>query len=128
MRDAGRGGDVGDARLEVAVALLNNGAQASRRPLSFVHMPVELSNGFEDKVYEPLEVLNIGDARVYLGLIHLHDGAEGARRRIDVSRRHLADFGISTPCGWGRRPADQRIEDLLALEAQVADDMQAAPV
>ena len=114
--------------LAAAVRLFNNAAQVSLRPLSFVHMPVDLTNGTEDRVYEPLQDLNVGDARVYLGLVHLQDGAPGARRRIDVARRHLADFGIATPCGWGRRPPDQRIEDLLALEAQVADDMQATPV
>jgi hypothetical protein len=89
-----------------------------------VHMPVQLADQ-RDGHYAPLDDLDVGDARVYLGLIDISDGVEGALRRVELASRHLADFGVSTPCGWGRRPADQRIEDLLALDAEVAEAVRA---
>ena len=51
----------------------------------------------------------------------MSDGLEGALARAEIARRHLDDFGVGTPCGWGRRPASERIEDLLALNAEVAE-------
>jgi hypothetical protein len=88
--------------------------------VDFVHMPVQLADQ-RDGHYAPLEHLDVGDARVYLGLIDVSDGLEGALKRIEIAKRHLADFGVGTPCGWGRRPASERIEDLLELNARVAE-------
>jgi hypothetical protein len=105
--------------LGTGVEMLNRGVVACGRRVDFVHMPVQLSD-VRDGHYAPLEDLDVGDARVYLGLVDVSDGLEGARARIELARRHLADFGVATPCGWGRRPADQRVEDLLALNAEVA--------
>jgi hypothetical protein len=87
--------------------------------VDFVHMPVQLADQ-RDGHYAPLDDLAVGDARVYLGLIDLSDGVEGALKRIALAKAHLADFGVATPCGWGRRPKSQRIGDLLKLDAEVA--------
>ena len=107
--------------LAVSVAMTNAGVDALSRPVDFVHMPVQLSNGFEDDYYQPLSDLAAGDARIYLGLVHLHDGKGGTLRRIGLARKYLPEFGISTQCGWGRRPPDQRIEDLLQLHTDIAN-------
>ena len=56
----------------------------------------------------------------YLGLIHLHDGVDGALQRMEIAAKYLPNFGISTQCGWGRRPPEQKIEDLLQLHADIA--------
>ena len=58
---------------------------------------------------------------MYLGLLDVSDGLEGALERVEIARRHLDDFGVGTPCGWGRRPASESIEELLALNAEVAE-------
>ena len=42
-------------------------------------------------------------------------------RRTEVDRRHLGSFGLATACGWGRRPVEERVEDILALERAVAE-------
>ncbi len=106
--------------LGVAVDILNAGVRACGRRVEFVHMPVQLARA-DDDFYAPLQRLDVDGARVYLGLIDPSDGVEGALRRIDVARRHLASFGVATPCGWGRRPASERIEDLLELNRAVAE-------
>ncbi|MCC7413099.1 MAG: hypothetical protein IT495_15900 [Gammaproteobacteria bacterium] len=116
--DAGHFCEIKD--LNVSVDMANAGAQACARPVQFVQLSVQLSNGAKDAYYEPLRRLAIGDARVYLGLIHLHDGVDGALKRMAIARKYLPDFGISTQCGWGRRPLEQKIEDLLQLHADIA--------
>jgi hypothetical protein len=42
-------------------------------------------------------------------------------QRIEIARRHLADFGIATACGWGRRPLSEKIADIIALNRDVAE-------
>lgn len=109
--------------LGVAVEMLNAGASACGRPVNFVHMPVQLADGHRDDFYKPLAQLDVGAARIYLGLIDPVDGVQGAMTRIGVARRHLADFGVATPCGWGRRPRSQTLQSLLELHRQVARAM-----
>ena len=107
--------------LNVGVDMLNAGARACRRRVDFVHMPVQFGDGFRDGFYAPLERLEVGGARVYLGLIDPTDGVDGALRRSEVARRHLSSFGLATACGWGRRPVEERVEDILSLERAVAE-------
>jgi hypothetical protein len=106
--------------LGTGVEMLNRGVVACGRRVDFVHMPVQLAD-LRDGHYAPLDRLDVGDARVYLGLIDSSDGLDGALERIALAARHLDDFGVATPCGWGRRPPSERVEDLLALNAEVAD-------
>jgi hypothetical protein len=108
--------------LGVAVRIANAGIQAAGRPVQYVHMPVQLSD-LSDDFYAPLDQLEIGDARLYLGLVDLSDGVDGALRRIEIARRHIESFGVATPCGWGRRPLSQHVQDLLDLNRDVARAM-----
>jgi hypothetical protein len=41
---------------------------------------------------------------------------EGARRRLAAANKFNADFGLSTECGFGRRPPET-IPELLKLHA-----------
>jgi hypothetical protein len=108
--------------LSVSVEMANRGVQAIARPVDWLQMSVQLSSGFEESYYEPLRRLDV-DARTYLGLIHLHDGLSGALRRIAIARKYLSDFGISTQCGWGRRPPEHKIQDLLELHHNIAENV-----
>jgi hypothetical protein len=107
--------------LDVGVEMLNQGAAACGRRVDFVHMPVQFADGLRDGFYAPLERLDVGGARVYLGLIDSTDGVDGALGRAEVARRHLGSFGLGTACGWGRRPLEERVEDVLELERAVGD-------
>ncbi len=109
--------------LGTAVQMLNRGVAACGRRVEFAHLPVQFSDGLTDDHYRPLGGLDIGDGRVYLGLIDPIDGLEGTMARAAVARRHLADFGMGTACGWGRRPLSESVEDLLHLEREVADEV-----
>lgn len=111
--------------LDVSVRMANAGAEAIGRPVDFIHLSVPKSKGLMDDYYRPLTKLDIGDGRVYLGLLHLSDGVDGTVGRVKVARKFLENFGIATECGWGRRPATQKIEDILQLHRDVAAKMVA---
>jgi hypothetical protein len=85
-----------------SVLLLNAAAAVSGRRIDFVHLPTLGSS--EDAFFAPLQRLEVAAARVYLGAIHhMHDAA-GLRRQLQAAHRHLRDFGIAAPCGFGRVP------------------------
>ena len=95
-----------------SVILLNAAVAASCRRVDFLHLP-RLGNA-DDAFFAPLEQLRVPDAKVYLGAIHhMHDDA-GLRRQLQTARRHLAEFGLAAPCGFGRAP--ERPGRLLTVE------------
>ena len=56
----------------------------------------------------------------YLGLVHMTDGVDGTLARIAAAQAFVADFGVATECGFGRRdPAT--IPCLLEVHSRVAD-------
>jgi SAM-dependent methyltransferase len=86
--------------VEIANAL----AASLGRPLTWIHLPVP-RNRDDERYYAPLAELRLRpETELYLGLVHHTDGIEGTRRRMDAARRFIADFGVATECGWGRRP------------------------
>jgi hypothetical protein len=86
--------------LELCVRLSNEAVKRIKRHVDYVHMPVVPDP--DDAFLAPLRNLDIGDTRVFLGLVHPQDGLEGARRRIDLAKKYLKDFGIGAVCGFGR--------------------------
>jgi hypothetical protein len=102
------------------VRLANALCAGVARPIDWIHMPVPAERD-DDAYFAPLDGLVLQPAtRLYLGLIHDSDGEAGTLRRIEVARRHAADFGIATECGFGRRPPET-IAELLGLHARLAD-------
>lgn len=104
-----------DTSLLVKVA--NAISAASPRPIQWIHMPVPKER--DDSAYfAPLKNLKLRpETRLFLGLVHPGDGIEGTRRRIAMARRFVADFGIATECGFGRRPPET-VPELLRIHAE----------
>jgi len=84
------------------VMLLNAAIAASGRRVDFLHLPT--LGTADDAFFTPLERLRAPDAKVYLGAIHHMHDADGLRRQLQTARRHLAEFGLAAPCGFGRAP------------------------
>ena len=84
------------------VMLLNAAIAASGRRVDFLHLP---TLGTADYAFfAPLGRLRAPDAKIYLGAIHhMHDD-DGLRRQLQTVRRHLPEFGLAAPCGFGRAP------------------------
>jgi hypothetical protein len=105
--------------LSACVNLTNALAAGVGRKINYVHMPVPRERG-DDAYFVPLKTLNrskIGE--VYLGLVHFTDGVAGACKRIATAERYLADFGIATECGFGRRPTHQDVHTLIKLHGEI---------
>ncbi len=112
--------DMGDM-----VEFANRMSRRIMRPIQLIHMPVP-RNRSDDAYFAPLQRLQLRpETELCLGLVHYTDGVEGARRRLETAKRHLAQphasrFSIATECGFGRRdPAT--IPELLRIHATVAD-------
>jgi hypothetical protein len=74
----------------------------------------------DEAFYAPLADLRLGeDTELYLGLVHRSDGMDGTQRRMAAASKVVPAFGISTECGFGRRPSET-VPELLELHAAVA--------
>ena len=98
-----------------SVILLNAMVAASGRRVDFLHLPT--LGTADEAFFAPLERLRAPDAKVYLGAIHHMHDADGLRRQLQAVRRHVADFGLAAPCGFGRAP--ERPGRLLTAEGSV---------
>ena len=106
-----------DTSLLVEVA---NGILAGvPRKIHWIHMPVP-RNRTDEAYFAPLRTLKLPpETKLYLGLVHYTDGVEGTLQRIEAARQVIADFGVATECGMGRRPPET-IPDLLRIHSAVA--------
>lgn len=104
--------------LATCVRMANAAVATIGRSVDFFHVPVPRERN-DDAYFAPLAELDIGAARLFIGLVHHTDGLEGTLARLRVAERHLDGFGISTECGFGRRPQAQ-IAELLEIHARAA--------
>ncbi len=89
------------------------------RQINWIHMPVP-RNRDDDAYFAPLRNLHLHpETELYLGLVHYTDGSEGTQRRIAAAQKVIADFGVATECGFGRRPPET-IPELLRIHSEVA--------
>ncbi len=106
--------------LATCVAFANAICANASRPVNWMHMPVPRDRN-DDAYFAPLRGLNLNpETELYLGLVHHTGGLEGSRRRLQAAEKFAADFGLSTECGFGRRPPET-IPALLDIHAQLVD-------
>ena len=92
---------------------------ATKRQVDFFHIPVPKERR-DGAYYAPLKAWKrASGTKLYLGLLHFDDAA-GDHARIAAARRHIADFGFSAECGWGRTQAG-RLPGLLAGHRSAAE-------
>jgi len=106
--------------LRVCVQFSNEATRRVDRHVDYVHMPVLRRP--EAVFFAPLSDLDIGDTRVFLGMVHHTDSIEHFRRRRDLARRFLPEFGIASVCGYGR-VAPEEVHDILDLHAADAAEL-----
>jgi len=101
--------------VEVANAL----AASLDRPVNWVHVP--LARERADAAFAaPLRELRLHpETELYLGVLHLGEGDEAARLRVDAAHELVGDFGVATPCGWGRLPP-RLVPELLGAHARLS--------
>ncbi len=106
---------------EKMTSLANAIAAHVRRPIAYFHMPVPIERDDED-FFRPMEDLKLpAGTELYLGCVHDADGIEGAKRRIDVARRYVPDFGIASECGLGRCKTPEVVSRILQVHADASE-------
>ena len=58
---------------------------------------------------------------MFLGIVHHTDGIEDFRRRRDLARKHLKDFGDRGVCGYGR--VEPELLEILDVHVQDAKEL-----
>jgi hypothetical protein len=90
--------------------------------IAYIHMPVPIGRT-DDAFFRPLRDLKIDSGtELYLGLVHGTDGAGGTRKRIEVARRYVNDFGIATECGMARARTPETVKQLLQVHADASQE------
>lgn len=103
--------------------LSNRLADGIARRIDWIHMPVPRARA-DEAYFAPLTELRLdSETELYLGVVHITDGVDGAQRRIAGARASVADFGVGTECGFGRRPPET-VHALLELHAAVAEPVR----
>jgi hypothetical protein len=82
------------------VILANAAVAASGRKVEFLHIPT--LDSADDAFFAPLAELKADGARVYMGAIHHLHGDRGMGDQLRTIRKYLPDFGLASPCGFGR--------------------------
>ncbi len=102
------------------VTVANRVSTGVTRAINWIHLPVPRDRD-DVNYYAPLSDLKLKpETELYLGLVHMTDGLDGTRRRISAASQAVADFGIATECGFGRRPAES-VPPLLTLHREAAE-------
>jgi len=101
--------------VEVANAL----ATRLERPLDWLHVPIARERT-DAAFVAPLRELRLhpGTA-LFLGLVHPGEPDGDTRRRIEAAHEFSPEFGIATPCGWGRLPPRQ-VPALVAAHVELS--------
>ena len=106
--------------MKILTEMTNGISHSATRLLNWVHMPVPIER-FDDEYFTALQGLELNpETEIYLGLVHFTDQDEGALKRIASAEKFIANFGIATECGFGRRPIETVIP-LLELHARVCE-------
>ncbi len=84
------------------VELINATLEATGRRTDWIHIPA--LDRSDDAFYAPLAGLKAKGADVYMGMIHTMDTF---RKRLDVTRKFVPEFGLAAYCGFGRTPPAQ---------------------
>lgn len=108
---------------DVLVELMNGIAAGVARKVDFIHIPVP--KRADASFFAPLKAWQKPTGtHLYLGLLQFND-PEGDRRRIELAREVLTEFGVAAECGFGRTdPA--RLPVLLANHRAAAEMLQHA--
>ena len=106
--------------LDLCVRMSNEAKKRTGRRLDYVHMPVIRQP--DEAFFAPLDDLDVGDTKVFLGIVHHTDGIEDFRRRRDLARKHLKDFGIGSVCGYGR-VEPELLPEILDVHVQDAKEL-----
>jgi hypothetical protein len=102
-----------------SVRFANGICAVAGRQIDFIHMPVPRDRIYDD-YFAPLAELTISSkTHIIMGLVHFTDGVDGGHARMAVCNNYLAEYGIATECGFGRRNPETILE-LLKIHRELS--------
>jgi SAM-dependent methyltransferase len=105
-------------------AVANALATGIGHALDWLHLPVAATA--DAAFLRPLADLRLpADTELFLGLLQPGDADDDTLRRIDLARALDVDFGLATPCGWGRFPPAS-VPALVDAHRRLSRPLQAA--
>jgi ubiquinone/menaquinone biosynthesis C-methylase UbiE len=114
-----QGGRSGHRDMSLMVEIGNALAGSLDRPLNWVHMPLPRDRT-DAEFLVPLRGLRLQpETELYLGALHPADSDAEAAQRVELAHEFAGEFGIATPCGWGRL-APERLDGLIALHERLS--------
>jgi ubiquinone/menaquinone biosynthesis C-methylase UbiE len=106
------------------VGIANALAAALARPLNWIHIPLPRERTDTAHV-APLRELRLHpETELYLGALHSGEPLAESLHRIATAHAFVPEFGLATPCGWGRLPprlVDELVSAHAALTRPVSD-------
>jgi hypothetical protein len=100
--------------VDVANAL----AASLDRPLNWIHVPLP-ADRTDAAFVAPLRELRLHpETELYVGALHAGEPVEVSTRRIEAAHEVAQDFGLATPCGWGRLPP-RLVPELVSAHAEL---------
>ena len=107
------------ADLRPMVDVANALATRLDRPINWVHMPLAPDRD-ETGFLQPLRDLRLhAETELYLGLLHPGASTDEVLAAATLARPLTGEFGLATPCGWGRLPPNQ-LPDLLTAHVRAS--------
>jgi SAM-dependent methyltransferase len=101
--------------VEVANAL----AASLDRPVNWIHVPLAPGRA-DDAFLEPLRDLRLpAETELYLGILEPGAPSDGFEPAASRAHRLVGEFGVATPCGWGRLPPAQ-LQELIAAHVRAS--------
>ena len=98
--------------VEIANAL----AASLDRPLNWIHVPIPRDRA-DAAFVAPLAELRLhAETELYVGALHAAETPETSLERIEAAHEVAPEFGLATPCGWGRL-APRLLPELVAAHA-----------
>jgi ubiquinone/menaquinone biosynthesis C-methylase UbiE len=100
--------------VDVANAL----AASLDRPVNWIHIPLP-GDRTDAAFVAPLRDLRLHpETELYVGALHAGESTEVTGGRIEAAHEVVPDFGLATPCGWGRLPP-RLVPELVSAHAEL---------
>jgi hypothetical protein len=91
--------------LSMTVKFANGAVARSGRRVDFIHIPILDTE--DESYFAPLRELDVGDTKIYFGTIHDLGRSDSFKRRLEILRKYVPEFGLAAPCGLGRHKPDE---------------------
>lgn len=104
--------------LSMTAKFANGAVARSGRRVDYIHIPILDTE--DESYFAQLRELDVGDTKIYFGTVHDLGHKDLFKRRLEILRRYVPQFGLAAPCGLGRHKPEE-IPHLLHEHVEALD-------